>query len=245
MANEFKARLTIQRATPASDGGTVSRAPPCSKIRRGGENTALPPLSPFNSPCASTVPATTLPLVDLHDLHGCTPPNRTHRPGLTATPQPPHSALSGWAALPECLAQPRAWKASLRRWGSELRRAQDGAFNELHDSAPRGAPQATEGSWGRQPAALSTAPLCASPPPCSGGVPRGLTRGPALLRTAPSPPPSPAPWLGLGLGLGLRGLGLGLVANPNPNPNPSLRLGWRWRCFCRRQPGGRGGRGGG
>ena len=116
MANEFKARLTIQRATPASDGGTVSRAPPCSKIRRGGENNALPPLSPFNSPCASTVPATTLPLVDLHDLHGCTPPNRTHRPGLTATPQPPHSALSGWAALPECLAQPRAWKASLRRW---------------------------------------------------------------------------------------------------------------------------------
>ena len=201
MANEFKARLTIQRATPASDGGTVSRAPPCSKIRRGGENTALPPLSPFNSPCASTVPATTLPLVDLHDLQGCTPPNRTHRPGLTATPQPPHSALSGWAALPECLAQPRAWKASLRRWGGELWRAQDGAFNELHDSAPRGAPQATEGSWGRQPAALSTAPLCASPPPCSGCVPRGLTRGPVLLRTAPSPPPSPGPWLALALPL--------------------------------------------
>lgn len=85
MANEFKARLTIQWATPASDGGTVSRGAPCSKIRRGGENTALPPLSPFSSPCASTVPATTLPLVDLHDLHACTPPNRTHRPGLLST----------------------------------------------------------------------------------------------------------------------------------------------------------------
>ena len=60
-------------------------------------------------------------------------------------------------------------------------------------SAGGGAPAAAE--------ALSTAPLCASPPPCSGCVPRGLTRGPVLLLTAPSPPPAPAPWLALALPL--------------------------------------------